>query len=101
MKQLYEIMEFAFRKHDGQKDKAGMPYILHIVAVSLGVKDDKEKAVALLHDVLEDTDTTPQELLDFGIDKDVVDAVVLLTKDNHEDYSLIKSAYPQNFDKKA
>ena len=86
MKQLSEIMEFAFRKHDGQKDKAGMPYILHIVAVSLGVKDDKEKAVALLHDVLEDTDTTPQELLDFGIDKDVVDAVVLLTRDNHEDY---------------
>ena len=52
MKQLYEIMEFAFRKHDGQKDKAGMPYILHIVAVSLGVNDDKEKAVALLHDIL-------------------------------------------------
>lgn len=86
MKDLSEILEFACNKHGHQIDKAGMPYIFHIVEVSLGVDDTREKAVAFLHDVLEDTDTTADELLEFGIEPEVVEAVEILTRKKNEDY---------------
>ena len=78
-----EAIAFAAEKHKFQTRKDGKtPYICHPIAVALTVKDAgygiKEQTVALLHDVIEDTDAEYEDLLYFG--KDVADAVILLTK---------------------
>ncbi len=51
-----------FQAHKGQKDKAGRVYIFHPLAVSFGVKTKDAKIVALLHDVLEDSNYTIEDL---------------------------------------
>lgn len=79
--------EIAVRAHAGQTDKAGVSYISHPVMVSSCCKDVMTKCVALLHDVLEDTDVTAEELLKWGVAPEVVDAVKLLThSDKGEPY---------------
>lgn len=84
---LYErAFQIASAAHAGQTDKAGAPYINHPVAVASTVSTEKGKAVALLHDVLEDTSLTAEDLLEAGIPADVVSAVVVLTKDPDQDY---------------
>ena len=80
---IKEIYEFAKIKHKGQKRKNGEDYIIHPyrVAESLiasGYGDDYI-AAGLLHDVLEDTDTTEEEILKIS-NKKVLEAVKLLTK---------------------
>ena len=76
----------ALNKHKGQVDKAGQPYIYHLLRVMSYVPTNKEKTVAILHDILEDTDTTVEQLKEIGIIDDIIDAVVLLTKNDKEDY---------------
>lgn len=73
-------LNIATEAHKGQKDKAGIDYINHPKTVASFVDTDEEKATALLHDVLEDTDVTAEKLLQEGIPLSVVDAVETLTK---------------------
>ena len=77
---------YAAKKHKGQKDKAGKPYILHPLYVSLHCKGRKARIAALLHDVIEDTDATAADLLEMGFGRDVTAAVQLLSKPEDEDY---------------
>lgn len=67
-------------KHYGQVDKAGKPYITHPARVAAAVYFPEAKMVAWLHDVLEDTDTTAEDLLELGFSAEVVSAVIALTK---------------------
>lgn len=77
---LYEkALKIATDAHKGQKDKAGVDYITHPVAVAAMVNGEKEKAVALLHDVIEDTPITAEDLMN-DFDMEIVYAVLLLTK---------------------
>ena len=79
-----EIARFA---HEGQFRRDGVtPYIRHVEAVVSRVEGEKAKAVAWLHDVLEDTDFTPQDLLSVGISQEVVEAVKLLTRTKDRTY---------------
>ena len=74
--------------HEGQVDKSGAPYYLHPHAVAnmLDEKDYVGRAVAYLHDVLEDTDVEEEDLREIFPDK-IVDAVVAITKqDKHQPY---------------
>lgn len=68
--------------HDGQVDKAGQPYLGHILRVAERVShlDDEVIGAALLHDILEDTAATEDDLVAAGIPATVIEAVVLLTK---------------------
>lgn len=67
--------------HAGQVEKYGdAPYITHIERVVAGVTSDDAKAVAWLHDVLEDTSWTEHKLRKAGIPRHVVEAVVILTR---------------------
>lgn len=66
--------------HAGQLDKAGEPYILHVLRVMHTVEGIKAKTVAAMHDLLEDTKVTEQDLRDAGFDAEIVDAVLALTK---------------------
>lgn len=82
---------YATKAHEGQVDKLGMPYIEHPKAVAQILVSsptyrtlsaiDKQRAVkiALLHDILEDTDITVEDLYAVGFDKQIVEAVILLT----------------------
>lgn len=72
--------------HSGQIDKAGVDYIQHPLYVASLVPTEKEKAVALLHDVIEDSSVTKEELLLSGIDSEVVEAVSILTKHPNDSY---------------
>ena len=84
---LESAIATAAKAHEGQTDKAGKPYILHSLRVMLNVKGCiPEQCAAVLHDVIEDTDITAEALLELGFSKEVVDAVVLLTRSKDEDY---------------
>lgn len=81
----YEIiktaLEIARNAHAGQKDKAGIDYIFHPVTVALLCDDAKTKAVALLHDTIEDSNVTYEQIRD-ALGEEIADAVKLLTHDS-------------------
>ncbi|WP_336770678.1 HD domain-containing protein [Bacillus bombysepticus] len=78
--------EIAQKAHAGQVDKAGMDYIKHPEAVASFVNTNEEKATAYLHDVLEDTELTANDLLSAGIPHNVVEGVQVLTKEKYTPY---------------
>lgn len=78
------LKEYVKIKHKGQKRKQGTPYYLHPFAVADILKEkgfnEDYQAAGLLHDTLEDTNATKEEILKLS-NKKVLDAVVLLTKE--------------------
>lgn len=72
--------------HDGQVDKAGDAYYFHPLSVSRMVNSNAEKAVAWLHDVVEDTDWTLDDLKAEGLPEYIVDAVGAITHGDDEPY---------------
>lgn len=83
---LEKAMILAATAHMGQLDKGGNPYILHPVRVMLRCNTLEEKIVAMLHDTLEDSDLTADDLVKEGFPKEIVDAVVTLTRKTGENY---------------
>lgn len=83
---LKKALEIAKIAHAGQVDKGGQPYIRHPVTVSKMVKGQRAKAVALLHDVCEDSDVTLEDLKAAGFSKPVIAAVDAITKRKGERY---------------
>ncbi|NLB21035.1 MAG: hypothetical protein GX829_09525 [Clostridium sp.] len=73
-------------KHAGQVDKGGRPYIMHVIRVMQGVEDDDEKIIALLHDLIEDTDFTLDDLKEYEFLDEIIDGVSLLTRDPEAGY---------------
>jgi len=86
---LEEAVALAGRAHAGQTDQAGRPYIDHLLRVMerIEIESVEARMAAVLHDVLEDTEVTAQELRRAGCPGEVVDAVEALTKDDGESYS--------------
>jgi len=80
MSTLERALEIAAAAHSGQQDKAGQPYILHPIRVMLTVKTSDERIAAVLHDTVEDTAITFEDLVDAGFSIDIVGAVQALTK---------------------
>ena len=79
-KELNKAYEIASMAHKNQKDKGGIEYINHPVAVSTLVGSLEEKIVALLHDVVEDTRVTLEELKSFGFNDNVIAAIDAISK---------------------
>ena len=78
-------MKLAYKAHHGQVDYNGIPYIFHPIHLAEGMDDEYSCCVALLHDVVEDTDVTLEELK--GIfPAEVTDAVALMTHKKDTDY---------------
>jgi (p)ppGpp synthase/HD superfamily hydrolase len=79
---LSTAIHMATNAHHGQFDRGGNPYILHVFAVMnfLENPDEELQCAALLHDIVEDTKTSFQELREAGFTDRVVEAVKLLTK---------------------
>ena len=80
-------MILAAKGHMGQVDKGGHPYILHPTRVMLSCKTVEEKTVAMLHDLLEDTAYTEDDLREEGFPAEIIEAVVCLTKTEGEEYA--------------
>ncbi len=78
-------LQIAKEAHAGQVDKAGKDYILHPMTVASYMDTDVEKTIAYLHDVLEDTSVTVDELRNH-FSNEIVDTVITLTHRKDESY---------------
>lgn len=80
-----KAMKIAYDAHHGQLDCNGVPYIFHPYHLAEQMSDEITVCVALLHDVVEDTDITIEQL-ESEFPKEVTEAVKLLTHDDNTDY---------------
>ena len=79
-------LKLCFEAHREQTDKSGMPYVFHPFHLAEQMKTEETTIVALLHDVVEDTAYTLEDLISMGFDKAVTDAVALMTHAEGVDY---------------
>ena len=87
MSTLTRAIEIATKSHEGATDKYGSPYINHVTRVMNMGDNDNVKIVGVLHDVIEDTHWTFEDLEKEGFSKDVIDALKCVTKTSEdEDY---------------
>ena len=83
---IEETLQIALDAHKGQMDLDGKPAILHSIAVGLMGGNDSEIKAGFLHDVVEDSDLTIDDLRRKGVDEEVLAALELLTHDKSTDY---------------
>lgn len=79
-------ISIGLKAHKGQVDKGGNPYILHPLAVMNRVETIEEKIVAVLHDVVEDTEVTIDQLRETGFSEEILEAINLLTRAKEDSY---------------
>lgn len=79
-------IQLAFDAHRGQYDKGGLPYVTHPLHVAESMDTEDECVVALLHDVLEDTEITVDDLRQWGITDRQIEALILLCHDESVPY---------------
>jgi len=84
MPTLDRAIKIAAAAHIGQKDKSGQPYILHPLRVMFTVQTEEEKIVAVLHDTVEDTEVTFEELKTNGFSDVIIEALRSVTKNPGE-----------------
>lgn len=77
-----KALRLCFEAHKNQVDKSGMPYVFHPFHLAEQMEDEKSTIVALLHDIVEDTNYTFDDLKKMGFDNEVIEALLLMT---HED----------------
>lgn len=87
MATIEKALQIAAQAHEGQKDKEGLPYILHPLRVMHGVEGEEAQIVAVLHDVIEDTPVTADDLRRAGFSDTVLAAVLCVTHDKQESYA--------------
>lgn len=81
-----KAINIAYKAHKAQFDKSGVPYIFHSYEVAKSMTTEEEIATALLHDVVEDTNTTFEDLIYEQIPEIVIDALKLLTHNDKITY---------------
>ncbi len=83
---LNKALEIANRAHAGQVDKAGEPYILHPLRVMMTRANEIERICAVLHDVIEDSDVTFDDLRGEGFSEEIIEVLNCITKRTGESY---------------
>ena len=86
MPTLEDAIALAVQAHRGQVDKAGQPYILHPLRMLFRLESEEERIVAVLHDVIEDTPTTPADLRALGYTEEILQALECVTRRPDETY---------------
>ncbi len=97
MADIEEAIRIAVEAHRGQKDRAGAPYVLHPLRMMFRMQTEAERMAAVLHDVVEDTPWTLDDLRGRGFPDEVVEAVDHLTKregESYEDFVRRAGAHP-------
>jgi guanosine-3',5'-bis(diphosphate) 3'-pyrophosphohydrolase len=72
MATIEKALQIAAKAHEGQKDKSGLPYILHPLRVMMRVEGEEAQIVAVLQDVIEDTSVSAADLRQAGFSEQVV-----------------------------
>lgn len=83
---LGRAIAIAATVHESQRDKANAPYILHPIRMMLRGRNAAEQIVAILHDVVEDSDWTLEQLAAEGFSEEIVAAVDCLSHRPEESY---------------
>ena len=78
-----KAMKLCFEAHKDQTDKSGVPYVFHPFHVAEQMPDENTTVVALLHDVIEDTSYTLDDLRAMGFSEEVLEALALMTHDKN------------------
>jgi (p)ppGpp synthase/HD superfamily hydrolase len=86
MADLDKAIALACKVHAAQVDKSGEPYILHPLRLMLKFNNNDERIVGVLHDVIEDSEVTLDDLRKIGFDELIVQAVDSLSKRTDESY---------------
>ena len=81
-----KAMMIAFNAHKEQFDKTGLPYIFHPLHLAEQMRDENSVCVALLHDVVEDTYITFEDLQKEGFTEEIIDSLKLLTHNSDVPY---------------
>ena len=84
-----KALKIAYNAHKHQVDKTGLPYIYHPLHLAYQLETEDEITLALLHDVIEDSHYTFEDLIQSGIPDHIIEALTYLTHDNnmtYEDY---------------
>jgi len=76
-----QALKLCFEAHRDQIDKSGMPYVFHPFHLAEQMDTEESTIVALLHDIVEDTNYTLQDLKALGFPSNVIDALALMTHD--------------------
>ena len=81
-----KAMKLCFEAHKDQVDKSGIPYVFHPLHLAEQMKDEDTTIVALLHDVIEDTDYTFADLEAMGFEEKIIEALKLMTHEEGVPY---------------
>lgn len=81
-----KALKLCFEAHKNQVDKSGMPYVFHPFHLAEQMETEETTIVALLHDVIEDTNYTIDDIRKMGFPEIVIDALVLMTHDDSVPY---------------
>src|SRR5580704_7961210 len=87
MATIEKALQIAAQAHEGQKDKEGLPYILHPLRVMSRVEGEEAQIVAILHDVVEDTSVTMDDLRRAGFSEAILVAVECVTHSKDQPYA--------------
>lgn len=81
-----KALKLSFEAHKNQVDKSGMPYVYHPFHLAEQMETEDAVIVALLHDVVEDTNYTIDDIKEIGFSKRVIEALELMTHDKSVPY---------------
>ncbi len=81
-----KALKLMFKAHKDQTDKSGTPYVFHPFHLAEQMKDETTTVVALLHDVVEDTDYTLEDIAAMGFGEEICNALALMTHDENVPY---------------
>jgi hypothetical protein len=87
MATIEKALQIAAKAHEGQKDKDGQPYILHPLRVMHAVEGMEARIIAILHDVVEDTSVTIEDLRAVGFSETILAGVHCVTHGKEESYA--------------
>lgn len=93
---LEKAIQIAEQAHKGQKDKGGQPYIFHLFRVMQKGKTETEQICGILHDLVEDTSWTFEDLKNEGFSEEIIDVLKCVTKKKGESYPLFIRRVAQN-----
>lgn len=81
-----KALKLCFEVHKSQVDKSGVPYVFHPVHLAEQMENEEAIIVALLHDVIEDSDYTLKDITQMGFSEKITEALSLLTHKHSEPY---------------
>lgn len=81
-----KALRVCYEAHSGQMDKGGVPYVFHPLYVAGQMQDEYDICVALLHDVIEDSDYTMEDIISMGFPGQIIDAIRCITKLKSQSY---------------